>query len=114
MYVNYLSNYGIPNVFAPNGNDKINNNTFHIINEGDLVTVTQMRVFDRWGEAVYDSDRDKTTCITPTSGTQPTYCWDGNYHGKLQPMGNYVYEVKIRITATGAEKLLKGNLALIW
>ena len=114
VYVNYLSNYGIPNVFAPNGNDKINNNTFHIINEGDLVTVTQMRVFDRWGEAVYDSDRDKTTCITPTSGTQPTYCWDGNYHGKLQPMGNYVYEVKIRITATGAEKLLKGNLALIW
>ena len=114
VYVDYAANYGIPNVFAPNGKDQLNNNTFHIINEGDLVTVTEMRVFDRWGEAVYDSQRDKTMCTTPTSGSQPTYCWDGKYNGKLQPMGNYVYTVKVKINATGAEKLLNGNLALIW
>ena len=114
VYVNYLANYAIPNVFAPNGNDQLNNNTFHIINEGDMVTVTEMSIFDRWGEAVYESGRDKTMCTTPTSGTQPTYCWDGKYNGKLQPMGNYVYTVKVTINATGAVKTLNGNLALIW
>lgn len=106
--------FTFPNVFAPNGSDQSNNNTFHIINEGDLVTVQEMRIFDRWGILVYDGNRDGGTRVTPTSGTQPTYCWDGKFEGKLQPMGNYVYTASVKINETGKVKTVSGNLALLW
>ena len=62
-----------------------------------------MKVFDRWGEEVFDSQRDGTLN------------WDGRVRGQpLQPMGNYVYMVKVKIIATGEEKVVRGNLALIW
>jgi gliding motility-associated-like protein len=106
--------FAFPNVFAPNGSDQVDNNTFHIINEGDLVTVEAMKVFDRWGEVVYDSNRDGNQRVIPTAGTQPTYCWDGKYKGKLQPMGNYVYVATVKILDGGKTKTASGNLALIW
>jgi len=106
--------FAFPNVFAPNGADQTNNNTFHIINEGDEVVVQEMRIYDRWGVPVYDGNRDGGMRVTPTSGTQPTYCWDGKYDGKLQPMGNYVYVASVKIESTGKVKTVSGNLALLW
>jgi gliding motility-associated-like protein len=106
--------FAFPNVFAPNGSDQVNNSSFHIINEGDEVTVQGMRIYDRWGEVVYDSNRDGGMRVTPTSGTQPTYAWDGTYEGKKQPMGNYVYTASVKINETGKVKTVSGNLALLW
>lgn len=106
--------FAFPNVFAPNGTDQTDNNTFHIINEGDLVTVESMKIFDRWGEVVYDSNRDGDQRVIPTAGTQATYCWDGKYKGKLQPMGNYVYVANVKILDSSKVKTVSGNLALIW
>jgi gliding motility-associated-like protein len=103
-----------PNVFAPTGSDQVNNNTFHIINENDLVTVQEMRIYDRWGELVYDGNRDGGARVSPTGGTQATYSWDGKYQGKLQPMGNYVYTASVKINQTGVVKVVSGNLALLW
>ena len=103
-----------PNVFAPSGNDQVNNNTFHIINENDLVTVQELRVFDRWGEIVYDGNRDGDMRVIPTGGTAPTYCWDGKYHGKPQPMGNYRYTASVKVNESGVVKLVSGNVALLW
>ena len=99
VYVTYDANFAIPNVFSPNGDG--NNDTWYVLNQGGLVTVQQIRVFDRWGELVFDSQRDGSLE------------WNGDYEGKKQLMGNYVYTVKLKINATGEEKFVKGNLALI-
>ena len=99
VYVSYDANFAIPNVFSPNGDGY--NDTWYVINQGGLVTVQDLRVFDRWGELVFDSQRDGTLE------------WNGDYQGKKELMGNYVYTVKLKINATGEEKFVKGNLALI-
>ncbi|HWB63161.1 MAG TPA: gliding motility-associated C-terminal domain-containing protein [Chitinophagales bacterium] len=105
--------FDFPNVFAP-GTTDADNNTFHVINQFDLVTVQEIKVFDRWGELVYDANRDGTTCTAPTAGSAPTYCWDGKYRGKLQPMGNYVYQASVKINSTGEVKDVSGNISLLW
>ena len=99
VFVTYDANFAVPNVFTPNNDG--NNDTWYVINQGGLVTVQDIKIFDRWGEEVFDSQRDGSIE------------WNGNYQGKPQLMGNYVYTVKLKINATGEEKFLKGNLALI-
>ncbi len=106
--INTLWNF--PNVFDPASNDPLNA-TFHIIDKGAYVTVTSMRIFDRWGEVVFDSQRDGT--MRNYYGAN-TYAWDGTYEGKKQPMGNYVYVASVKINETGEVKTAKGNIALLW
>ncbi len=100
VVVLYAANFGVPNVFTPNNDG--NNDTWYIINQGGLVTVQNIVIFDRWGIEVFSSQREGTIE------------WDGKYEGKLQPMGNYVYDVALKINATGEEKHLHGNLTLLW
>lgn len=102
--------YNFPNVFNPNSNDPYNA-SFHIINQLDKVILLNLKIFDRWGEVVFDSDRDGTTC--PFDGSN-TYCWNGFYRNKLQPMGNYVYMGSVKIKSTGEIRQASGNLALLW
>ena len=102
--------WNFPNVFDPQSTDPLNA-TFHVIDFGTFVTVTALRVFDRWGEVVYDSQRDGT--MRSYYGAN-TYAWDGTYQGKKQPMGNYVYTASVKINATGETKTAKGNVALLW
>ena len=99
VFVTYEYNFAIPNVFTPNNDG--HNDTWFVITQGSLATVEQEQVFDRWGEVVFDALRDGTIE------------WDGKYQGKMQLMGNYVYMVKVKINATGEEKVVRGNLALI-
>ena len=107
--------YNFPNVFAPGTSDPGNNNsTFHVINQNDKVVVQALKIFDRWGEVVYDSDREGSTCMTGTSGSAPTFCWDGYYRGKLQPMGNYVYVASVKVISSGQVIPATGDLALLW
>ena len=105
--INTLWNF--PNVFNPASNDPFNA-TFHIIDKGAYVTVTAMRIFDRWGEIVFDSQRDGT--MRNYYGAN-TYAWDGTYEGKTQTMGNYVYTATIKVNETGATKTVSGNIALV-
>lgn len=93
--------FNFPNVFAPGANDPTNQ-TFHIIDHLNLAEVESMKIFNRWGEPVFDSSRDGKTE------------WDGNYQGKLQPMGNYVYMASVKISSTGEVKKVSGNLSLLW
>jgi gliding motility-associated-like protein len=88
-------------VFDPGSSDP-KNSTFHVIDDFHLVTLQEMKIFDRWGEVVFDSQRD---------GKNE---WDGKYRGKLQVMGNYVYMANVKINSTGEVKSAKGNLSLIW
>jgi len=70
----------IPNVFTPNNDGA--NDVFKIY--GDLGTIRYLdfKIFNRWGEKVYEtSDNDFT--------------WDGNYKGEIVPQGVYIYTAKI-------------------
>ena len=93
--------YNFPNVFNPNS-DHPENVTFHIINNTHLVTLQDLKIYNRWGEPVFDSQRD---------GVME---WDGKYQGKLQPMGNYVFMASVKINTTGEVKPASGNLSLLW
>lgn len=92
--------YNFPNVFSPNEDGT--NDLFGIINQLGLVELEDLKVFNRWGEPVFDSQRD---------GAKD---WNGFYQGKLQPMGNYVYMASVKVLATGAIQSAKGNLSLLW
>jgi gliding motility-associated-like protein len=97
--IKYLWNW--PNVFNPNSTEP-GNNVFQIVNHGEMVTLQSLIIYNRWGEPVFDSERDGKDY------------WDGTYFGKLQPMGNYVFVASVKVNATGQVKQDGGNLSLLW
>lgn len=86
----------IPNAFSPNGDD---NNDFFTVYGSGLKTVT-MRVFNRWGEKVFDS------------GDNQWASWDGTYKGVLQPPAVYTYVVELTYL-DGQKKIKDGSLTLL-
>ncbi|MCG2617058.1 gliding motility-associated C-terminal domain-containing protein [Terrimonas sp. NA20] len=68
----------IPNAFTPNNDGK--NDTFKPY--GSSIKSIEMRVFNQWGELVYQT-------------TDVNKGWDGIYKGKAQPVGVYPYGVKV-------------------
>ena len=68
----------IPNSFSPNGDG--NNDVFEIY--GENIKTVNLRVFNRWGELVYES-------------TNLLKGWDGYYKGQLQYPGVYTYDAEI-------------------
>jgi gliding motility-associated-like protein len=65
----------IPNAFTPNG-DGIND-TFGVKGEG--IKNFTLRIYDRWGEEVFESHNSKQQ-------------WDGTYNGKPAQNDVYVYQ----------------------
>lgn len=86
----------IPNAFSPDG-DGINDN-FKIVAEG--IESFQLKVFNRWGEVVFESNDIKNQ-------------WDGTFKGKLSQNDAYVYVVDV----TGADFIksssYKGTVSLL-
>lgn len=86
----------IPNAFTPNGDGL--NDVFEVVNKMDFRT-TELRVFNAWGEVVFQSAADQNG-------------WDGSYKGRLQNQGVYYYTVVLESpdnsisTHTGAFHLL--------
>ncbi|MBL0308173.1 MAG: gliding motility-associated C-terminal domain-containing protein [Bacteroidetes bacterium] len=93
-----------PQAFTPN--DDGHNDHFKIY--GNHADEYQVRIYNRWGELVYDSK-------VITSGLEGLSddLWDGTFKGKLQDAGTYVYYIwaKNNNSLEVAEK--KGNLTLI-
>ena len=85
----------IPNAFTP-GNGP--NGTFKVLKLG-TASLTYFRVFNRWGNKVYD-------------GNSIDAGWDGTYKGVPQPYDVYVYEIEA-ITSTGRTFTKTGNVTLI-
>jgi gliding motility-associated-like protein len=69
----------IPNAFSPNA-DGINDTW--IIENIDLFPYAVIKVFNRWGQQMFES----------LGKDDP---WDGTYNGKLLPTGSYVYIVNV-------------------
>jgi gliding motility-associated-like protein len=85
----------IPNAFSPNGDSE--NDVLYV--RGIWIEKMIFRIFDRWGEIVFES-------------TDPTIGWDGTFRGrKLDPD---VYDFYLDVTCIGGLKsITKGNVTLM-
>lgn len=86
----------MPNAFTPNHDGK--NDLWRIPYPG-LVKTLQMRVYNRWGEKVFETN-------------DPYKGWDGKYKGLNIDSGNFVWIIQYE-DYTGKKHFLKGNLVLI-
>jgi gliding motility-associated-like protein len=86
-----------PSAFTPNGDGK---NDFFKILGTETVASLHLRIFNRWGEVVFET-KDKSKG------------WNGIYMGKLAPTEVYVYLVEFKDANSVNEQILKGNFVLI-
>ncbi len=86
----------IPNAFTPNG-DGVDDVFNLIIDEN--AEVIDFRVFNRWGNPVWISNKNVG--------------WDGNLNGVPQPMETYVYCAIVLDKITGQKVYKKGDVTLI-
>lgn len=92
-----MSNYAVdvPNAFSPNGDAQ--NNVLYVKGQG--VETIDFRVYNRWGEKVFESDNMNIG-------------WDGTYKDEPQPMEAYGYYLKaVFLNGEIVEK--KGNVTLL-
>ena len=85
----------VPNAFSPNGDGT--NDIFYVY--GDGIKTLQLRIFNRWGEKVFESDNQSNG-------------WDGTYKGQLQPPGVYVYTVDL-VYLNNRTRFKDGSVTLI-
>lgn len=92
----------VPNAFTPNGDTS--NDFFNIVAEGDPanLTITEFKVFNRWGQLVYDNEN-------------PQLGWDGNFNGKPQPSEVYFYLISVALPDGKAQKdsPFRGDVTLL-
>ncbi|MCW5908204.1 MAG: choice-of-anchor L domain-containing protein [Chitinophagales bacterium] len=79
VFVLYGDKIAMPNAFTPNGDGK--NDVFYPVLLGDYQQVIEFRIYNRWGALVHGS-------------TDP---WNGDFSGKGQPAGTYVYYIVVRV-----------------
>lgn len=94
--VDYISKIGMPNAFSPNGDGV--NDIFKIGNF-QFEKMTEFKVFNRWGQQVYD-------------GRDPQKGWDGTINGKPAASDTYFYIVKLTMPG-GEQKVFKGDVILL-
>jgi gliding motility-associated-like protein len=94
-------NLFVPNTFSPNADG--NNDVFYPRGKG-LFTIKTMRVFNRWGEVVFER--------TNFAANDATKGWDGTHKGKLSAQDVYVYTIEV-ICDNNTVLTYNGNIALI-
>ncbi|MDG1331736.1 MAG: choice-of-anchor L domain-containing protein [Crocinitomicaceae bacterium] len=87
----------VPTAFSPNGDN--NNESFGIKINADCVEEMNLRVFDRWGERVFET-------------TDPETKWDGSYRGEPLSAGVFVYTLEIKLNFETEMQSLSGNVTL--
>jgi gliding motility-associated-like protein len=96
-------NYFLPNTFSPNGDGV--NDIFAPRGVG-ITRVNSMRIFNRWGEMVFEKMNFVANDRTTGGG------WDGNYKGKPASADVYVYIIEF-VCENAAIVPVKGNVALV-
>ena len=86
----------IPNAFTPDNNGL--NDCFGVKNWPATLNFA-LSIYNRWGQLVF-----QTTSVTA--------CWNGEYNGKPQPGGAYVYIINANTTQCG-KRTIKGTVVLI-
>lgn len=85
-----------PTAFSPNGDGL--NDYVHLVGDVSAVSDFILRVYNRWGEAVFQTN-------------DASKGWDGMYKGQKAEVGTYYYIVKYKYD--GEEEVLKGDLMLV-
>ncbi len=76
VYIKFAS-LAYPTAFKPTSSIA-ENQTFTVMGNIGAIAKFQLRIFNRWGQMIFESDN-------PTEG------WDGNVNGSPAPLGTYVY-----------------------
>jgi gliding motility-associated-like protein len=85
----------VPNVFTPNGDGK--NDLLMVFSHS--ISQIDFKIFNQWGVQVFES-------------TKQGNGWDGKYKGVAQPVGVYVYILKLVLT-DGTVLHKKGSVSLL-
>ncbi len=88
----------IPTAFSPNGDNT--NNSFGVSINLDCVESIDVKVFDRWGEVVFET-------------TDAAQRWDGTHKSKELDPAVFVYIIRIKTSEMTTEKTFKGNVTLM-
>lgn len=92
-----IAEMALPNAFSPNGDGS--NDQFCIQGENACIKNFAMMIYDRWGEKVFET-------------SNPDFCWDGTYNGKILDPNVFVYYIK-GLYNNDKDFLKKGNITLI-
>ncbi len=85
----------MPNAFTPDSDGL--NDFFAPVSEAP-VEITAFKIFNRWGEVVYDESSPQG--------------WDGSYKDKAAPSDVYVYTIEF-VNGNGSKESLTGDVTLI-
>lgn len=85
----------VPNAFSPNGDGE--NDVLYVY--GDMIQGILFRIYDRWGELVFET-------------TSRSEGWDGTFRGKQLDPDVYDYYLQVDCIG-GLENIIKGNITLI-
>lgn len=90
----------VPNSFSPDGDNL--NETWGMSTNIDVITSFTLRVFDRWGEVIFETE-------------DPYEFWNGaaNNSGEILETEVYVYRINFEIRGTEVRKELMGHVTLI-
>lgn len=88
----------VPTAFSPNEDN--NNDEFSVKINPNCVESMTLRVFDRWGELIFET-------------TNPEIAWDGTYKGKKLNAAVFVYTLEIKLSNETEKQKLSGNVTLI-
>lgn len=87
-----------PNTFTPDG-DEFNQVWFLHIDGIDHYQFN-LKIFDRWGEVIWESNDAKAS-------------WDGTYHGKIVPNGQYIWILETREFLSDKKYTFDGHINVI-
>ncbi len=95
VYVNFQPGIGVPGAFSPNG-DGLND---LLVVEGPGLELMTFKVYNRYGQLVFETSRQKNG-------------WDGNFRGKPQKPGVFLWTLDYQFN-TGKAGKLTGNTTLV-
>ena len=87
----------MPNAFSPNGDG--HNDMFGTTYECAYQEYS-FQIFNRWGELLFETHDQYQK-------------WDGRYHGKVSPPGNYIYSIRYSLKGDGLYENLTGSFLLL-
>ncbi|HLF64250.1 MAG TPA: gliding motility-associated C-terminal domain-containing protein [Saprospiraceae bacterium] len=91
----------IPNIFSPNGDGV--NDILYIQSNSEITEVSVFRVFDRWGDVVFEDFN-----FLPND---QQHGWDGTHTGKEMNPGVFVYWA--RLQTTRGESIVVGDVMVV-
>ena len=91
----------VPNTFTPNGDGY--NDFFSYVILGNVRRILTFRVFNRWGQLVYEESNSD-----PANSTG----WDGAFNGKPQPSEVYFYQLRLE-QYDGEVVKMQGDVSLL-